>query len=113
VDPGLLPWGECWLAGQISLVRPGLGAGSSPDGALQEQRLRQALAPLLPGLGHWPGTFLQVPVSFCSDGEPLVGPVAAAPGLWVFAGFSAAFTAIPPRAAGLARLLAGSVAQHP
>jgi glycine/D-amino acid oxidase-like deaminating enzyme len=111
VDPGLLPWGEDWLAGQISLVRPGLGAGAPPDGALQEERLRQALAPLLPALAHWPGTFLQVPVSFCSDGEPLAGPVAAAPGLWVFAGFSAAFTAIPPRAAGLARLLATDAVQ--
>ncbi len=104
VDPGLLPWGEHWLAGQISLVRPDLAAGDPPDAALQERRLRQALAPLLPALLHWPGRFQQVPVSFCSDGLPLVGPVAGAPpGLWSFAGFSAAFTAVPQLVPGLAR----------
>jgi len=107
VDPGLLPWGERWLAGQISLVRPGVAAGDPPDAALQEQRLRQALAPLLPALSHWPGRFLQVPVSFCSDGQPLVGPVAGAPaGLWSFAGFSAAFAAVPGQAPQLALAVA-------
>ncbi len=109
VDPGLLPWGERWLAGQISLVRPGLDAGAPPDAGLQEQRLRRALAPLLPALAHWPGQFQQVPVSFCSDGQPLAGPVAGAPGLWTFAGFSAAFTAIPPQARGLAQRLAAAM----
>lgn len=104
VDPGLLPWGEHWLAGQISLVRPGLAAGAPPDAALQEHRLRQALAPLLPALLHWPGRFQQVPVSFCSDGQALVGAVdGAPPGLWAFAGFRAAFTAVPQLAPALAR----------
>lgn len=104
VDPGLLPWGEHWLAGQISLVRPGLAAGDPPAPGLQERRLRQALAPLLPALAHWPGRFQQVPVSFCTDGQPLVGPVAGAPpGLWSFMGFSAAFLAVPRLAPQLAR----------
>lgn len=124
VDPGLLPWGGsasagdgegdagAWLAGQISLVRPGLEAREPPDPVLQERRLRQALAPLLPPLAHWPGAFQQVPVSFCSDGQPLVGPVAGAPaGLWCFAGFSAAFTAVPARAPALAQALALAVAR--
>jgi glycine/D-amino acid oxidase-like deaminating enzyme len=119
VDPGLLPWedsevGEAggWLAGQISLVRPGLEAGEPPDAALQERRLRQALAPFLPPVAHWPGEFRQVPVSFCSDGQPLVGPVAGAPaGLRCFAGFSAAFTAVPALAPGLAQAVAREVAQ--
>ncbi len=112
VDPGLLPWGERWLAGQISLVRPAVAAGDPPDAALQEQRLRQALAPLLPALARWPGRLLQVPVSFCSDGQPLVGPVAGAPaGLWSFAGFSAAFLAVPRLAPGLARAVA-AVREH-
>jgi len=103
VDPGLIPWGDRWLAGQISLVRPGLELGDPPDPALQERRLREALAPWLPPLAHWPGTFQQVPVSFCSDGQPLVGPVPGAPpGLWAFAGFSAAFTAVPGAAPALA-----------
>jgi glycine/D-amino acid oxidase-like deaminating enzyme len=109
VDPGLLPWGERWLAGQISLVRPGLDAGAPPDARLQEQRLRRGLAPLLPALAHWPGHFQQVPVSFCCDGQPLAGPVAGAPGLWTFAGFGAAFTAIPPQARGLALRLAAAM----
>jgi len=107
VDPGLLPWGNRWLAGQISLVRPGLEAGDPPDAGLQEQRLRQALTPLLPPLADWPGVFRQVPVSFCTDGQPLVGPVAGAPaGLWSFTGFSAAFTAVPQLAPPLARAVA-------
>lgn len=104
VDPGLLPWGDRWLAGQISLVRPGLEVGDPPDAALQERRLRQALAPWLPPLAQWPGRFQQVPVSFCTDGQPLAGPVAGAPpGLWAFAGFSAAFAAVPRQAPALAR----------
>jgi len=117
VDPGLLPWGDGnggdgggWLAGQISLVRPGLEVGEPPDAELQERRLRQALAPFLPPLAHWPGALRQVPVSFCSDGRPLVGPVAGAPaGLWCFAGFSAAFTAVPALAPGLAKDLVNNL----
>jgi len=107
VDPGLLPWGDHWLAGQISLVRPGLEAGDSPDAVFQEQRLRQALSPLVPELAWWPGVFKQVPVSFSSDGQPLVGPVPGAPpGLWVFAGFSAAFKVVPFLALELALAVA-------
>lgn len=109
VDPGLLPWGDRWLAGQISLVRPGLGAGLPPDAALQEGRLRQALARHLPLVAGWPGRFMQVPVSFSSSGEPLVGPVEGAPGLWAFAGFSGAFAAVPALAPPLARRLAGTL----
>jgi len=107
VDPGLLPWGDRWLAGQISLVRPGLEVGDAPDAGLQEQRLRQTLLSLLPPLAYWPGVFQQVPVSFSSDGQPLVGPVAEAPpGLWCFTGFSAAFTGVPQQAPALARAVA-------
>lgn len=104
VDPALLPWGDHWLAGQISLVRPGLALGDPPPASLQEQRLRQALAAWLPVLETWPARLQQVPVSFCSDGQPLVGPVPGAPpGLWVFAGFSAAFGLVPRLAPELAR----------
>lgn len=110
VDPGLLPWGDHWLAGQISLVRPGLDVGDPPNAVLQEQRLREALTPLLPNLAHWPGVFQQVPVSFCTDRQPLVGPVAGAPsGLWSFAGFSAAFTAVPLLAPAVARAVAEKI----
>lgn len=114
VDPGLLPWGEHWLAGQISLVRPGLAAGDPPSAVLQDWRLRRALAPLLPALTHWPGRFQQVPVSFCTDGQPLVGPVATAPpGLWTFVGFSAAFTSVPRMAPQLARAVVQAATQVP
>lgn len=124
VDPGLLPWelesggpgdgaSQGWLAGQISLLRPGLQPGPPPDPALQEQRLRGALAPLLPALAGCPGQFHQVPVSFCTDGRPLVGPVPAAPGLWVFAGFSGAFALVPPLAPLLAQWLAATLAAGP
>lgn len=106
VDPGIVPWGQSWLAGQISLVRPGLLAGSPPDAALQEQRLRQALSPIAPALAHWPGDFHQVPVTFCPDGKAQVGPVPGAERLWIFAGFSAAFTSIPAIAPRMAQAIA-------
>jgi glycine/D-amino acid oxidase-like deaminating enzyme len=106
VDPGMLPWGQRWLAGQISLVRPGLVAGAPPDAGLQERRLRQALTPIYPDMAHWPADFQQVPVSFCTDGQPLVGPVTGVTGLWVFAGFSSAFTAIPVIAPVMAQAIA-------
>jgi glycine/D-amino acid oxidase-like deaminating enzyme len=106
VDPALLPWGERWLAGQISLVRPALEPGPPPDAALQEQRLRRGLAAHLPALASWPGQLLQVPVSFSSSGAPLVGPLEQAPGLWIFAGFGAAFSVVPALAAQLADRLA-------
>lgn len=95
VDPGLVPWGESALAGQISLVRPGLEPGVPPDAAVMEQRLRQALEALDPAIGQAPGRYRQVPVAFCSGGQPLVGPVPGAPGLWQFCGFSAAFAQVP------------------
>ncbi len=104
VDPALLPWGDRWLAGQITLVRPGLAIGEPPPADRQERRLRACLAPWLPALAHWPATLQQVPVAFCTDGRPLVGPVdGAPPGLWSFAGFTAAFSAVPRLAPALAR----------
>jgi glycine/D-amino acid oxidase-like deaminating enzyme len=43
-----------------------------------------------------------VPVTFCTDGGPMAGPVDDGPGLWVFTGFSAAFSLVPPAAEWLA-----------
>jgi glycine/D-amino acid oxidase-like deaminating enzyme len=106
VDPGIVPWGQSWLAGQISLVRPGLVAGPPPDAALQEQRLRQALKQTAPELAQWPADFHQVPVTFCTDGKALVGPVTGVERLWIFAGFSTAFTAIPAIAPRMAQAVA-------
>lgn len=106
VDPGMVPWGEGWLAGQISLVRPGLDPGVPPDAVLQERRLRQALTPHVPAVAHWPGAFQQVPLTFCSDGQPLAGALHGAERLWIFAGFSAAFTTIPNIAPHMAQLVA-------
>jgi glycine/D-amino acid oxidase-like deaminating enzyme len=48
----------------------------------------------------------QAAVAFCSSGAPLVGPVAEAPGLWVFSGFSAAFSQVPVLAPWLAMRIA-------
>jgi glycine/D-amino acid oxidase-like deaminating enzyme len=104
VDAGLVPCGERLLAGQITLIRPGVERGAPPDPAAMEQRLRAALAQRWPWLAEAPGSYRQAAVSFCSDGVPLVGPVA--PGLWVLAGFSGAFAQIPPAAASLADQLA-------
>ena len=109
VDAGLVPWGETALVGQVSLVRPSPAAGSPPDAALMERRLRQGLAPFDPALARAAGTYRQVPVAFCADGQPLVGPVPDAPGLWQFTGFSAAFAQVPVLAPGLAAALAGAL----
>jgi glycine/D-amino acid oxidase-like deaminating enzyme len=105
VDPGLLSWGEGWLAGQISLLRPGPEPGEPPAADLQETRLRRALAAIDGALATWPGRFRQVPVSFCPGGLPLVGPWGPR-GLWVFSGFSGAFAQVPM----LAPLLADWIA---
>ncbi|MCP9886444.1 FAD-binding oxidoreductase [Cyanobium sp. ATX 6A2] len=107
VDPGLLSWDDGWLAGQISLLRPGLEPGEPPDVDLQERRLRQALSAIDADLASWPGRFRQVPVSFCPGGLPLVGPVAP-PGLWLFSGFSGAFAQVPVLAPLLADWIAAS-----
>lgn len=106
VDAGLVPLGSGWLAGQISLLRPGLELGQPPDPQLMERRLRQALASLAAALCSWPGRYRQAPVAFCSDGVPLSGPVPGEPGLWVCSGFSAAFSAVPAAVERLADHLA-------
>ncbi|MCP9774252.1 FAD-binding protein [Cyanobium sp. WAJ14-Wanaka] len=99
VDPGLAPWGSGSLLGQISWVPPGLAAGvelaDSPDPAVMETHLRAGVAALDPALAQLPGNFQQLPVAFCIGSEPLVGPVADAPGLWAFSGFSGAFSQVP------------------
>lgn len=110
VDPGLVPWGETVLAGQISLVRPGLEAGPPPDPQLMEQRLRQGLRGWQPALAGAAGRYHQAPVAFCSGGGPLVGPVPQRPGLWQFTGFSAAFAQVPVLAPLLAAAIAGEAA---
>lgn len=100
VDAGLVPCGTRLLAGQISLVRPGLEAGCPPDPAVMEQRLRDGLAHRWPRLAEQPGRYRQAPVSFCSNGVPLAE--ACDRDLWVLAGFSGAFAELPAAAASLA-----------
>lgn len=100
VDAGLVPCGDRCLAGQITLVRPGLAVGAAPDPAVMERRLRDGLARRWPKLAELPGRYRQAPVSFCSDGVPLAE--ACGRNLWVLAGFSGAFTDLPAAAANLA-----------
>lgn len=106
VDAGLVPWGETALVGQISLVRPSSLAAEPPDAALMERCLREALERFDPALARAPGSYRQAPVAFCTDGQPLVGAVPEAPGLWQFTGFSAAFAQVPVLAPGLADAIA-------
>lgn len=110
VDVGWAPSGTGWLLGQSSLVRPDPGQGPPPDPRHSETCLRQALAELLPALAELPGRFVQVPVSFTNPGLPLVGAVAGAPGLWVFAGFGGPFALVPALAPQLAAAIAGDPA---
>jgi glycine/D-amino acid oxidase-like deaminating enzyme len=67
-----------------------------------EARLRAGLQELDPQLASLPGTYHQVPVSFCLGGSPLAGPVDGAPGLWMFTGFSGAFAVVPSMAESMA-----------
>lgn len=105
VDVGLAPWGEGLLMGQITLVRPERRDVTPPDPARMEERLRAALGRLDPCLASLAATYRQVPVPFCSDGRPLVGPVPGEQGLWAFTGFSGAFALVPPLAEDLAQAI--------
>ena len=105
VDVGLAPWGEGLLAGQISWLPPDddlSGPGADPDAPGLERLLRQELALLDPALASR-GSFRLVPVSYCSDGTPLSGRVA--PGLWVLAGASNAYSTVPALAEALAEAI--------
>ncbi len=111
VDPGVVPRGRGALVGQLTLVRPadtssGAPADPEPDPQRMEQRLRRGLEPLALGWQAVPARYRQACVSFCSEGQPLVGPVAGAPGLWVFSGFSGGFAQVPVLAPLLAECLA-------
>ena len=105
VDAGLVPRSAGALLGQLSLVRPDPAPGPVPLAAESEQRLRQGLAadPWAAPLAYRPGVLQQAAVAFCSDGVPLVGPLAA--GIWAFTGFSAGFSQVPVLAPLLARCL--------
>ena len=108
VDGGLVPWGTGALLGQHTLVRPELELGAAPPPGEVEGQLRQELAAQAWGapLAALPGLLRQAPVAFCSEGLPLVGPLAGAPGLWLFTGFSAGFSQVPVLAPLLAQALA-------
>ena len=113
VDGGLVPRAEGALLGQHTLVRPGLELGPAPPPLEVEQQLRQELAAQAWGapLAALPGCLRQAAVAFCSEGLPLVGPLAEAPGLWMFTGFSAGFSQVPVLAPLLAQALAAGGAQ--
>lgn len=111
VDPGVVPRGRGALVGQLTLVRPagsGAAADPDPDPRLMEERLRQGLDPLALAWQAVPARYRQARVSFCSEGQPLAGPVAGAPGLWVFSGFSGGFAQVPVLAPLLADCLVES-----
>lgn len=120
VDAGLAPWGDgvvlgqiSWLPGAPEAADPGpsssgpgtCGAPEPPDAGWMEARLRDGLGRLDPQLAALPAPYRQVPVTYCTDGQPLVGPVEGAPGLWTFVGFSGAFSLVPTWADRLATLL--------
>jgi hypothetical protein len=93
------------LAGQISWLPPAderSGEESTPDAPWLEGLLRQELARLDPALASR-GRFRLVPVSYCSDGTPLSGVVA--PGLWMLAGASNAYSTLPALAEALAEAI--------
>ena len=109
VDAGLAPSGDRILLGQITLVGANADPARPPDPVAMEARLRAGLQELDPQLATLPGTYRQVPVSFCLGGSPLAGPVQNSQGLWVFSGFSGAFAVVPLLAEALADQLIGEV----
>ena len=106
VDPGLVPWGSGALLGQHSWIAPGSALTAAPLSAACEVQLRQGLSGT--AWADAAGVVRQAPVAFCSSGGPLVGPVAQAPGLWIFSGFSAAFSQVPVLAPLLAAVVVGA-----
>jgi len=114
VDGGLCPRGGGALLGQASLIPAAPTQGEPPPPGVGEQVLRQALAasPWSQPLAQLPAAYRQVPVAFCSDGLPQVGPIASCPGLWVFSGFSGGFSQVPVLAPLLAQALVGRGAER-
>ncbi|MEB3304521.1 MAG: FAD-dependent oxidoreductase [Cyanobacteriota bacterium] len=117
VDAGMAPWGEGLVVGQISWLPETTALGPSqllqpPDPPWMEGRLREGLGQLDPQLATLSAPYRQVPVSFCTDGQPLATPVDGAPGLWAFAGFSAAFSIVPAMAERLAERLMAQGSHH-
>ena len=106
VDAGLVPRGDGALLGQVSSFAPGLSLQAPPPAL--EQELRQAIAAsgLPKDLAEAPGRWHQVPVAFSRTGIPLAGPLADAPGLFGFSGFSGGFAQVPVLAPLLAEVLA-------
>ncbi|MEB3265045.1 MAG: FAD-dependent oxidoreductase [Cyanobacteriota bacterium] len=102
VDAGLAPWGRGAVLGQVSWL-PAAPDQSPP--AWLEQRLRQGLAELDPALGRMEAPFQLVPVSFCRDGQPWLGPVPGAAGLWACCGFSGPFGNLPAAVERLAAII--------
>jgi hypothetical protein len=109
VDVSLAGWGAGVLAGQVCQVQPQLAP--LPDAEALERRLRGALAAFDADLAERlvAAEYVQVPVGFCADAEPLLGRLA--PGLWVCTGFRGAFSHAPAAVETLAeQILAESAA---
>ena len=100
VDVSLAAWGSGVLVGQVCRVQAALDP--EPEAAAMQGQLRQALAGFDPALhSRLAGaSYAQVPVAFCADGAPLLGPLA--PGLWVCSGFRGAFSQAPEAVEALA-----------
>lgn len=77
-----------YLLGQISqlVTHPAY----QPDPIASEQRLRAAIAQVLPNLANVPAQLHHCRVAFASP-NPLVGQVKTRPGLYLFTGFSSPF----------------------
>ncbi|MFZ9947045.1 MAG: FAD-dependent oxidoreductase [Vulcanococcus sp.] len=112
VDPGLVPWGRGALMGQHTwIAAAGAQADLPPAAQTCEQQLRLELGARAPWIAEGSGgdgRCRQAAVAFSSTGAPLVGAVDAAPGLWLFTGFSGAFAQVPVLAPLLAQRLAGA-----
>jgi glycine/D-amino acid oxidase-like deaminating enzyme len=117
VDAGLVPRRSGLLVGQLSWIAPACAdrrdgttaPEPAPEPRQAEAWLRQAIAAGDPRLARClqlgPARYRQVPVAFSRDGLPWAAPLAGAPGLWLFSGFSGGFAQVPL----LAPLLAAAI----
>ncbi|MBE9116432.1 FAD-binding oxidoreductase [Lusitaniella coriacea LEGE 07157] len=102
LDPGGVQFKDGHLClGQLSRT---LSNPFAPvDAAASEEKLRRAIAHLLPPLAQLPGTWHHCLVAFSNNSLPLVGKLDKIEGIYLFSGFTSTLLFAPPLAKHFAR----------
>ena len=97
LDAGALQFKQGQIRmGQIS--RALTNSSASINAAESERDIRTQVGAMLPSLQAIEGTWCHTLVAFSGDGLPLIGPLAAIEGLYLFSGFGSPFAIVPPLA---------------